>query len=139
MGAVLATAIWAYTGFVIVIFLSALQNVDEELIDAAQLDGVNAAQNLWHIVLPQIMPVFLMVTTVTLVGGFSVFDLVFIMTGGGPSNATDVIGTYAYSSAFQNSDISYGTTLALLITALSVPIAIAITRLQHRLSTRGES
>jgi raffinose/stachyose/melibiose transport system permease protein len=135
--AVLATAIWGTTGFVLVIFLSALRNVDVELVDAARLDGANASQRLWYVVLPQIMPVFLMVTTVILVGGFSVFDIVFIMTGGGPANATNVIGTYAYSSAFQLSQISYGTTLALLITALSVPCAVILNRMQRRLSLQG--
>lgn len=135
--AVLATAIWAYTGFVLVIVLSALGSVDMEIIDASRLDGVNAFQGLWHIILPQIMPVFLMVTTVTLVGGFNVFDIVFIMTGGGPNNTTNVIGTYAYTNAFTLSQISYGTTLALLIMALSVPIAVAINRLQKRLSIQG--
>ena len=135
--AVLATAIWATCGFVMLIFLSALQNVDMELIDAARLDRTNAVQRVWHVVLPQIMPVFLMVTTVTLVGGFSVFDIVFIMTGGGPANASDVLGTYAFSNAFQLNQISYGTAIALLITALSIPCAVALNRLQRRLSLEG--
>ncbi|WP_404445023.1 sugar ABC transporter permease [Microbacterium marinum] len=137
--AVLATAIWAGTGFAIVIFLSALRNVDVELIDASRIDGANAAQRLWYIVLPQIMPVFLMVLTLTLVGGFSVFDIIFIMTGGGPAGATDVLGTYAYNNAFQLNNIGYGTTLALLITILSVPIAVMLNRLQRRLSLQGTS
>jgi raffinose/stachyose/melibiose transport system permease protein len=137
--AVLITAIWAGTGFAIVIFLSALRNVDTELVDAARIDGANAAQRLWYIVLPQIMPVFLMVLTLTLVGGFSVFDIIFIMTGGGPAEATDVLGTYAYNNAFKLNDISYGTTLALLITVLSVPIAVLLNRLQRRLSLQGTS
>lgn len=135
--AVLATAIWATTGFVMTIFLSALRNVDVELVEAARLDRANAAQRLWHIILPQIMPVFIMVTTITLVGGFSVFDIIFIMTGGGPSNATNVLGTYAYSSAFQLNQISYGTTLAMLITVLSIPCAVLLNRLQRKLSIQG--
>lgn len=135
--AVLATAIWAGTGFTIVIFLSALRNVDVELVDAARIDGANSPQRLWYIILPQIMPVFLMVLTLTLVGGFSVFDIIFIMTNGGPAGATDVLGTYSYNTAFDLSDIGYGTTLALLITVLSVPIAIVLNRLQRRLSLQG--
>jgi raffinose/stachyose/melibiose transport system permease protein len=135
--AVLATAIWAGTGFAVVIFISALRNVDVELVDASLIDGANAAERLWYIILPQIMPVFLMVLTLTLVGGFSVFDIIFIMTGGGPADATEVIGTYAYSSAFELSRIGYGTTLALLITVLSVPVAVLLNRLQRRLSLQG--
>lgn len=135
--AVLATAIWAGTGFTIVIFLSALRNVDTELVDASRIDGANAPQRLWYIIIPQIMPVFLMVLTLTLVGGFSVFDIIFIMTKGGPAGATNVLGTVSYTNAFQLNDISYGTTLALLITILSVPIAVALNRLQRRLSLQG--
>ena len=135
--AVLVTAIWAATGFVMLIFLSALQNVDLELVDAAKLDRANALQRVWHVILPQIMPVFLMVTTVTLVGGFSVFDIVFIMTGGGPSNASDVLGIYSFMNAFQLNRISYGTTIAMLITGLSIPCAVILNRLQRRLSMRG--
>ncbi len=135
--AVLATAIWAATGFVFVIILAALRNVDVDLVDASRLDGANALQRLLYIILPQIMPVFLMVATLTLLGGFSVFDIVFVMTGGGPAGATEVLGTYAYKSAFQLNRISYGTTLALIITVMAVPVAIAMNRLQRRLSLQG--
>ncbi len=134
LGAVLATAIWTSTGFVVVIFLAALRNVDVELIDAATIDGANAGQRLWYVILPQIMPVFLMVTTITLIGGFAVFDIIFVMTGGGPAGATEVLGTYAYSSAFQLNRMSYGTALALVITVLAIPFAIGLNRLQRRLS-----
>jgi raffinose/stachyose/melibiose transport system permease protein len=135
--AVLATAVWATSGFVFIIFLSALRNVDSELMDAARLDGANGWQRLRYVIVPQIMPVFLMVTTITLLGGFAVFDIIFVMTGGGPAGATEVLGTYAYSSAFELNRISYGTTLALVITVMSIPFAVALNRLQRRLSLQG--
>jgi len=135
--AVLATAIWATAGFVFVIFLSALRNVDVDILNAARLDGANYLQQLRYVILPQIMPVFLMVTTITLIGGFAVFDIVFVMTGGGPAGATEVLGTYAYTSAFQLNRISYGTTLAMVITVMAVPFAIWLNRLQRKLSLQG--
>lgn len=131
--AVLATAIWAHYGFVYVIFLAALRNVDVELLDAARIDGANAGQRAWFIVLPQILPVFLMVTTITLVGGFSVFDIVFVMTGGGPAGATDVLGTLAYTNAFELANVGYGTAIALSITVLSIPFVIVLNRVQRRM------
>jgi raffinose/stachyose/melibiose transport system permease protein len=134
LAAVLATAVWTSTGFVMVIFLAALRNVDVELIDAATIDGANARQRLRYVILPQIMPVFLMVTTITLIGGFSVFEIVFVMTGGGPAGATEVLGTYAYRSAFQLNRMSYGTALALGIAVLAVPFTIGLNRLQRRMS-----
>jgi ABC-type sugar transport system permease subunit len=124
---------WATVGFIFVIFLSALRNVDADMVDASLLDGANAWQRLRYIILPQIMPVFLMVTTITLLGGFSVFDIVFVMTGGGPAGATEVLGTYAYSSAFELNRISYGTALALVITVMAIPFAAGLNRLQTRL------
>jgi ABC-type sugar transport system permease subunit len=135
--AVLGTAVWATSGFVFVILLSALRNVDSDLVDASRIDGAGAFARLWSVILPQIMPVFLMVTTITLVGGFSVFDIVFIMTGGGPAGATEVLGTYAYSNAFQLNRISYGTALALVITVMAIPFAVWLNRLQRRLSLQG--
>jgi raffinose/stachyose/melibiose transport system permease protein len=135
--AVLATAIWTSVGFVFVIFLSALRGVDLDLVAASMLDGANAWQRVRYVILPQIMPVFLMVTTITMLGGFKVFDIVFVMTGGGPAGATEVLGTYAYSSAFQLNRISYGTALALLITVIAIPFAAILNRVQRRLALEG--
>ncbi len=135
--AVLVTGIWAVTGFCVVVFLSALGNVDPELVDAARIDGANALQRSWYVVLPQIMPVFLMVVTLTLISGFGVFDIIYVMTAGGPANSTNVLGIYAYQNAFTLNRIGYATTIALLITALSIPFAIALNRLQRRLSLEG--
>ncbi len=136
--AVLIAAIWATYGFVLVILLSALRSVDPELMEAARLDGANGLQRTWHIVLPQITPVFIMVTTITLVGGFSVFDIILVMTGGGPANATNVLGVHAFTHAFQLNNVGYGTTVALAITVVSVPFVIILNRLQKRLALRGE-
>ena len=135
--AVLATAIWTSVGFVFVIFLSALRGVDIDLVAASMLDGANAWQRVRYVILPQIMPVFLMVTTITLLGGFKVFDIVFVMTGGGPAGATEVLGTYSYSSAFELNRISSGTALALLITVIAIPFAAALNRLQRNLALEG--
>jgi ABC-type sugar transport system permease subunit len=119
------------------IVLSALRNVDTELVDASRIDGAGPVDRLLHVILPQLMPVLLMVLTLILVGGFSVFDIIFIMTGGGPADATNVLGTYSYKSAFQLNRIGYGTALALLITVLSIPFAVGLNRLQRRLSLQG--
>lgn len=135
--AVLVTAMWAQVGFVVVVLLSALRNVDLELLDAARLDGAGPVQRVRYVVVWQIMPVFLMVFTLMFVTGFSVFDLIFVMTGGGPADATNVIGTYSYRQAFQLFDIGYGTALALLMTVLAIPCAIVLNRFQRRLSLQG--
>lgn len=135
--AVLIAAVWSYTGFVVVIMLAGLQNVDEEMVDAGRIDGANALQRFWHIILPQVTSILITVATITLVGGFSVFEFIFIMTGGGPGDATEVLGTYAYKNAFTFSRVGYGSALALLITILSLPFVFILNYAQRAFAARG--
>jgi raffinose/stachyose/melibiose transport system permease protein len=130
--AVLISAIPGATGLVVVILFAALQNVDVSQVEAAKIDGANWFQRAWYIVIPGIAPVITMVTAITLIGGFAVFDLVFVMTGGGPGHASEVLGTYTYKVAFQQNQAGYGSALAVLITALSLVSAVVFVRLRER-------
>jgi len=118
--AVLVSAVWAYFGFTLVVILAGLQTVDVDLLDAASIDGANGLQRFWNIILPQLAPVLTMITAYTLIGGFNVFDIVWVMTAGGPANATDVLSTVLYKRAFMEDKVAYGTSLALTLTALSL-------------------
>lgn len=118
--AVLIAAIWAYFGFTLVVILAGLQTVDVDLLDAASIDGANGLQRFWNVILPQLGPVLTMITAYTLIGGFNVFDIVWVMTAGGPANATDVLSTVLYKRAFMEDHVAYGTSLALMLTALSL-------------------
>ena len=118
-----------WLGFVFVILLSALRNVDQELVDASRLDRANRLQQLWYIVLPQIMPVFLMVTTITLIGGFSVFDIIFVMTGGGPARQSQTLPLYMYEQAFSYGQLGYGTAVALLLLLIGALASLVYLRL----------
>jgi raffinose/stachyose/melibiose transport system permease protein len=130
--AVLISAIPGAAGLVLVILFAALQNVDVSQVEAAKIDGANWFQRAWYIVIPQLAPVITMVTAITLIGGFAVFDNVFVMTGGGPGHASEVLGTYTYEVAFQQSQAGYGSTLAVLMTALSLVSAVIFVRLRER-------
>ena len=118
--AVLIAAIWAYFGFTLVVILAGLQTVDVDLLDAASIDGASGLQRFWNVILPQLGPVLTMITAYTLIGGFNVFDIVWVMTAGGPANATDVLSTVLYKRAFMEDNVAYGTSLALILTALSL-------------------
>jgi len=118
--AVLIAAIWSYFGFTLVVILAGLQSVDVDLLDAASIDGANGLQRFWSVILPQLGPVLTMITAYTLIGGFNVFDIVWVMTAGGPANATDVLSTVLYKRAFVEDKVAYGTSLALMLTALSL-------------------
>jgi raffinose/stachyose/melibiose transport system permease protein len=130
--AVLIAAIWGATGFCFLILHAALQNVDMSTVEAAMIDGANWFQRARSIIIPQIAPQITMVTAVTLIGGFAVFDIIYVMTGGGPGNASEVLATYTYKTAFQQNEAGYGSALAMLITVLSLVSAIAFVRLRER-------
>ena len=130
--AVLISAIWATFGFVVVVLLAALQNVDMSTVEAAMIDGANWFQRARHIVIPQIASQLTLVTSITLIGGFAVFDIIFVMTGGGPGHATEVLATYTYKTAFVQNQAGYGSALAMLITALSLVSAVVFVRLRER-------
>jgi raffinose/stachyose/melibiose transport system permease protein len=130
--AVLIAAIWGASGFCFLILHASLQNVDMSTVEASMIDGANWFQRAWNIIIPQIAPQLTMVTTVTLIGGFSVFDIIFVMTGGGPGHASEVLATYTYKTAFQQNEAGYGSALAMLITALSLISAVIFVRLRER-------
>jgi raffinose/stachyose/melibiose transport system permease protein len=130
--AVLIAAIWGQTGFCFLILYASLQNVDMSTVEASMIDGANWFQRAWSIIIPQIAPQITMVTAVTLIGGFSVFDIIFVMTGGGPGHASDVLGTYTYKTAFEQNEAGYGSALSMLITVLSLVSAFVFVRLRER-------
>ena len=130
--AVLVAAIWATIGFVFVILLAGLQNVSKDLLEAATIDGANGWQRFWNVTVPQLAGVLNVVIALLLIGGFSVFDIVFVMTGGGPANATEVLATYTYKEAFTQNNVGYASALAVVITVISLVASVIFIRLRER-------
>lgn len=130
--AVLAAAIWAEVGFVFVVFLAGLQNVSKDLLEAATIDGANSWQRFKDVTVPQLSNVINVVTALLLIGGFNVFDIVFVMTGGGPANATEVIATLTYKEAFTQNRVGYASTLSLVMTLVSLIASVAFIRLREQ-------
>ncbi len=129
--AVLITAIWSYIGFCVVVLYSGLQKVDTQLVDAAKIDGANAWTRFRHVIIPQISSVLTMVLVYTIIGGFNVFDLVWIMTRGGPNNASEVIATYTYQKAFTGeSEVGYGSALSIVMTIVALFSAMITLRIR---------
>lgn len=130
--AVLVAAVWAETGFVFVVFLAGLQNVSRDLLEAATLDGANSWRRFWDVTVPQLANVITVIGALLLIGGFNVFDIVFVLTGGGPNHATEVIASYTYDQAFTQNRIGYAATLSLVITAISLIASFVFIRLRER-------
>ena len=129
---VLIAAIWSYFGFCLVVLLAGLQNVDMELFDAAKIDGANAWQQFINVTIPQLSRVLTMIVAYTLIGGFNVFDIVFIMTKGGPANNTELIATYTYKQSFQLNSVGYGAALSMVMTVLSLITSYLFIKLRER-------
>lgn len=130
--AIIAAAVWGYFGFCLVIFMAGLQNLDVDQIEASRIDGANAVQRFWYVIVPQMRYVLNMVIVYTLIGGFNVFDIAYVMTRGGPANHTELIGTYTYKMAFQENRIGYGATLAMLMMVLSLVTSLIYNIMRNR-------
>ncbi len=128
----LIAAIWSYYGFCFVVIMAGLQNVSVDLVEAATIDGANGWQRFIYVIVPELRHVLTMITAFTLIGGFNVFGIVFVMTQGGPGTATQVIATYTYRKAFQESAMGYGAALSMVMTILSLIAAYLFLRLRER-------
>jgi multiple sugar transport system permease protein len=100
MGIVIAVGIWQTLGYNLVYFLAGLQTIPEEINEAARIDGAGRVRAFLHITVPLLRPVGLMIVTLAFIGSFQVFDLVQVLTGGGPYFGTEVVNTYIYHLAF---------------------------------------
>lgn len=114
--------IWQYIGFYMVIIISAIASVDKEIFEVAELDGANGIQRAFHIVLPLIKNTLLVCVTLCIAGNMKVFDHIFVMTAGGPGNASNVMAMYGYKIAFDQQNMGYGTTISLAIFVLSMTV-----------------
>ena len=130
--AVLVAAIWSYFGFSLVVILAGLQTVNTDLIDASRIDGSNAWQSFVNVIVPQMRHVLTMIIGYTLIGGFNVFDIVWVMTGGGPANATEVMATLLYKRAFVEDNVAFGTSLAMTLTLFSLVASVTFIYLRER-------
>jgi ABC-type sugar transport system permease subunit len=115
-----------------ILVIAGLESVDSELIDASLIDGASWGQRLRNVILPQITPTMTLIGAIMLTYGIGAFDLVFVMTNGGPGTSTELLGTYAYKLAFRRNEVGYGATVALLITVLSFIATAAFVRYRER-------
>lgn len=117
---ILVVAAWQYTGFMMVLILAGLQGIPRELYEAAAIDGALGVRAFFYITLPSIRNVLIVAVLITTIGGFKVFDFVYVLTQGGPANATQVLGTYIYLQAFNLTNMGYANAIAVVLLAIAV-------------------
>jgi raffinose/stachyose/melibiose transport system permease protein len=131
--AVIAVSQWQYTGYIMMLFLVAIQKIPPELYEAAMIDGANRAQSFRHVTVPQVKAMIVVNMAITVIGAFKVFDEVYIMTGGGPGRSTEVLATYLYRSAFRNDEMGFANAIGCVIFLMTFALSV----LQLRLSRIG--
>lgn len=136
--AIIFMSIWKYAGYFMLILLAALQLVPRDLYEAARLDGVSGFRQLVHITVPLISPTLYFVVVIGVLHSYQIFDYVFVMTQGGPADATNVLTFYIYQNAFQFQDIGTASAIAnILLLVVGGLIAIVAVTLGRRVHYMG--
>lgn len=131
MAALVAADVWKTTPFVALVLLGGLQSIPEDVLEAARVDGLSAWRRLRHIVLPLLAPTLLVAILFRAVQAYGAFDIVYVMTGGGPGGSTETVSLYAFQSYFRYLDFGYGSAIAtqgMLLAAVLAAVGMRVTR-----------
>jgi multiple sugar transport system permease protein/N,N'-diacetylchitobiose transport system permease protein len=132
MWMIILADVWKLTPLCAILLLAGLQSVNHEVVEVAQVDGAGPLSLFRHIILPLIMPVVLVVLVLRTMEAFKVFDIIWIMTHGGPANSTQTIAIYAYQTAYQGFDFGRGAALGYLIALVIMVLAAVYLRMLGR-------
>ena len=121
--------VWKTTPFVALLLLAGLQGIDPTLYEAARMDGARSWRQFREITLPMLKPAILVALIFRTLDAFRVFDLVYVLTGGGPGTATEPVSLYAFTSLLQNLRFGYGSALSVIIFAITFILAVLYIRL----------
>ncbi len=114
---------WQFTPFMMLVLYAGLQSLDRNILEAADIDGASGWSKLWHVILPALRPLILFVLAIRLMDAFRFFDLIYVLTGGGPGSATETLTIYAYSLGFRLLEIGKASALGvmtLIVSALMI-------------------
>lgn len=109
---VIAVICWQFTPFYMVYFMAAFTNIPYDEFEAARIDGATRGQYFWKIALPLLVPSMKSAAILSMVGSLKYFDLIYVMTGGGPGTSTELMATYMYKESFSNFNMGYGSAVA---------------------------
>ncbi|MCR6636330.1 carbohydrate ABC transporter permease [Devosia sp.] len=132
MQAIIIVSLWAGVGYNTVLFNAALDMVPQSYLEAARIDGANAWQRFWKIRLPLISPTLFFGTVMTAITSLQVFDQIYVMTRGGPGNATATLGYAIYQRGFQNFQMGYASTIAWVMFAMIMALTAVQFWLQRK-------
>ncbi|MWV43384.1 ABC transporter permease subunit [Paenibacillus sp. HJL G12] len=121
--------LWQYAGFYILIYYAALKNIPASLEEAAKIDGASALQIAWKIKLPLAMEVIKVTVVLAVVGSLKYFDLIYVMTDGGPNGSSEVMASYMYHTAFRAYDFGYGSATGFFLLVICLIVTWVIRKI----------
>ena len=127
--AIIAAEVWKTTPFAALIMLAGLQAIPDDLYEAASVDGATGWQKFWHVTLPLVRPALLLALLFRTIDALRVFDLVFVMTQGGPADTTNVLQFYGYKKTFAEGMVGYGSAIAVAVFLLALILSLAYLRI----------
>ncbi|MFP1603182.1 carbohydrate ABC transporter permease [Microbacterium sp. 2216-1] len=122
--AIVIAMTWHYTGQSAIIYLAQLQSIPGELYEAASVDGANARRRFWHVTLPGLRPALALTVILSTIGTLQLFDEPYVLTNGGPNNATLTVGMYLYQNGFQYFDFGYASAIGYALTIIIAVISL---------------
>ena len=120
---------WAYSGLCMILFMGGIKAIPESTLEAASLDGATKLQRVFYIMLPQMRNSLNVVLTFTLINSFKVFDLIYVMTAGGPGRMTNVLATWSYFSIFRYYEYGQGSAMSIILAVILVFGSLIINKL----------
>ncbi|BDZ41470.1 hypothetical protein GCM10025865_07690 [Paraoerskovia sediminicola] len=127
--------VWREMGYYMLLFLAGLQTIPRELYEAGRMDGANAWQRFWSITLPSLRPTTFFITVILTIGSLKVFDLILLMTDGGPGQSTLVLSQYIYEKGFVENQFGYASAVSVALFFICIAVTIvqfAVNRRQSR-------
>ena len=125
MASLVLISVWTKIGFCMVVYLAGLQSIPTEYLEAAQMDGAGRWTRLRHVIVPLLKPTTVFLVVLGVIESFQVFDIVYVLTGGGPGNATEMLVTYAYAEGFDARRQGYAATIG-VVTYLLIAVLTAL-------------
>jgi len=124
--------IWHWTGLSFMLYFAGITQIDDDVIEAGRIDGTTNATSFWFIVLPMLSGTHLTLAILGVIGAFKTFDIVVLITGGGPAGSSEFLSTYIYKQGILQFDMGYASALSIILLVISICIAIFQTRIQRR-------
>lgn len=130
---IIGVTVWQFAGYDMILYYAGLQGVDRSMLEAAALDGARTPATVFRVIIPSMWHIVGVVALLNVIGGLKIFDVVYVMTRGGPNRSTEVLATYMFEQGFRFSIMGVASAIAVVIVVLAVIASVARFRLARRL------